>query len=430
MRGENEGVEGGGAAGARSMGARTALALCALAWVVAALVGGYAAITMEPFHEVRVAGVEPARHGTLGRFFLDPWQHWDGQWYLRIARSGYADDGSAAFFPLYPALIRMLTPVTGGDPLAAALVISWLAFAGALVVLAKLLAADFGESIAGTSLLLLASFPTAFYFHAAYTESLFLLLAAGALLAARRRRWIAAGLLGLLAGLTRSAGFLLAPVLAIEAWTQAWRGDGGARWRDLASRAGLSAIARAPGRSLAGAAIPLLALPLLLVLFDRALGEPFAFSHAQRLWERHPAAPWTALVDGVRVLLPGGPRLLDPLPGGLPRLTHYTGGFLESNAYNLLAAVGGLALAAVALRRLPPSYGALALGGVLLPLLSPSQVLPLYSMPRFLVVLFPLFVTLAGTLENRPVLRGALLVLSAALQGLFAVRFALWYWVA
>jgi hypothetical protein len=414
----------------REGGARTALVLFAIVWLAAALVGGYASISMEPFHPVPVPGFTPSHHGAIGRFFLDPWGHWDGQWYLRIAQSGYANDGSAAFFPLYPALVRVTAPLAGGNRLAAALLISWIAFAAALVVLGRLLAEDIGEPAATNALLLLAAFPTAFYFHAAYTESLFLALAAGAFLASRHGRWLTAGTLALFAALTRSTGFLLVPALAVEAWARARRPDGRSGWRDLFSREGLSSLVRAPGRSFVAAAIPLLALPVLLLLFDRTLGDPLAFSHAQRLWERHAAAPWSAIIDGVRVLLPGAPRLLDPLPGGAPRLAHYAGGFLESNAYNLAAALGGLALAGLAVRRLPPAYGVFAVCGVLLPLLNPSRVLPLYSIPRFLVVLFPMFAALALPLSTRPVLRGAVLVLAACIQGLFAARFALWYWVA
>jgi hypothetical protein len=414
----------------RSRSARTALLVTALAWITAALVGGWAIATMEPFLAVAVPGLEPQHHSGAARVLLDPWQQWDGQWYLRIARNGYADDGSAAFFPFYPALIRIASPLTGGDALLAALLLSWIAFAGAMLVLSAMLLRDLGEETATTALLLIVTFPTAFFFHAAYTESLFLLLAAGTFLAARRRRWIVSGLLALGACLTRSAGFALVPALLVEAWTQSRGAGEKVRWRDLSTRTGVSALLRTPGRSLAAAAIPLLALPALLLLFDRTLGDPWAFSAAQRLWERHTTAPWTALIDGVRVIVPGGPKLLDPLPGGTARLSHYGGGFLESNVYNLIAALGGIALAVLAVRRLPPSYAAFAVVGVLLPLLSPSRVLPLYSMPRFLLVLFPLFVALAIPLQKRPLLRAAVLSFSASLQGLLAVRFALWYWVA
>jgi hypothetical protein len=95
-----------------------------------------------------------------------------------------------------------------------------------------------------------------------------------------------------------------------------------------------------------------------------------------------------------------------------------------------VAAIGGLTLAAVALRRLRPSYGLFALAGVLLPLMTPSRVLPLYSMPRFIGVLFPLFVAAAVLLRRRPLLRAGVIAGAAALQGLFIARFVLWYWVA
>jgi hypothetical protein len=411
---------------------RTALWLFTVSWCVTALVGGYAFLTMESFHPVLVPGFDPVTGSGAARALLDPWQSWDGQWYLKIAAAGYAPDGSPAFFPLYPLLIRATAPALGGNPLAAALLWSWMALAGALVVLTLLLRSDFGDDETVTSLVLLLAFPTAFTFHAAYTESLFLLLSASAFLAARRGRWLAAGAFGLLAALTRSAGFLIVPALLIEGWSQTCRKEGAetSGWGGLVTREGFKAFAGMPALRFAGSLLPLVALPVLLVLFQKSVGDAWAFREAQKIWERHPAAPWTAIADGVRVLLPGSPGMLDPLPGGAPRLSHYAGGFLESNVYNLVAAIGGLALAAVALRRLRPSYGLFALAGVLLPLMTPSRVLPLYSMPRFIGVLFPLFVAAAVLLRRRPLLRAGVIAGAAALQGLFIARFVLWYWVA
>jgi hypothetical protein len=130
------------------------------------------------------------------------------------------------------------------------------------------------------------------------------------------------------------------------------------------------------------------------------------------------------------VLLPGHPPYLEPLDGGFPRLPDYPGGFLEAHAYNLLAAVGGLVLSVVALRRLRPSFGVLALAGVLLPLMTPSRLQPLQSMPRFLVVLFPLFAALALLVRGRPLWTASAIAIGAALQGFFVARFTLWFWVA
>jgi hypothetical protein len=62
--------------------------------------------------------------------------------------------------------------------------------------------------------------PASFIFSAALSESLFLVLAIGAMLAARKQRWLLAGVLGFLLALTRSEGFLIAFPLLIEATQQ------------------------------------------------------------------------------------------------------------------------------------------------------------------------------------------------------------------
>ena len=54
------------------------------------------------------------------------WERFDTLWYIRIAERGYDRVEALVFFPLYPALIRFLTPLVGG-PLPAAVVVSTLA---------------------------------------------------------------------------------------------------------------------------------------------------------------------------------------------------------------------------------------------------------------------------------------------------------------
>ena len=58
----------------------------------------------------------------------------------------------------------------------AALLVSNLAFLGALLALFALTADAFGERIARRAIVVTALFPTAFFFLAPYTESLFLFL--------------------------------------------------------------------------------------------------------------------------------------------------------------------------------------------------------------------------------------------------------------
>lgn len=419
---------------ARKSATRSLLALYALAWGLPAFVGGYALLTMFQFHPLPVPDFAPLSHEHVLRLVFDPWQNWDGQWFLRIADRGYyREDASTAFLPLYPSLISGLAPLFGGDTLVAGCIVSWLAFAAALWVLWPLLRDELGEEVALLSLVLLVTFPTAFYFHAVYTESIFLLLVAVALVAARRGWFIAAGVAALGASLTRWTGFVIAPALLAEAWTQVVAREQGApvvRLPELLSPSGRRALFKVPLRAVIGTLLPGLAFPIVQHVLTAAVGDPWAFSRAQRFWERRLAPPWVGLIDGIRVLLPGHPPYLEPLSGGFPRLPDYPGGFLEAHAYNLVAALGGLALSVVALRRLRPSFGVLALAGVVLPLMTPSRLQPLQSMPRFLVVLFPLFAALALVVRGRPLATAIAIAIGAALQGFFIARFTLWFWVA
>src|SRR5919108_254299 len=111
---------------------------------------------------------------------LAPLARWDAVWYLRIADSGYGDSAPrAAFFPLYPLLIRSLAAPVGGSQAAlliASYLISLAAFLGALVLLYRLASLELGRRFASPTLLLLAVFPAALYFGAPYSESLFLLV--------------------------------------------------------------------------------------------------------------------------------------------------------------------------------------------------------------------------------------------------------------
>ncbi len=150
------------------------------------------------------------------------WERQDALWYLRIADAGYrTDDGSAAFFPLYPLVISVLALPLGGHPLAAGLLVSNAAFLGALIVLYLLGRSELDELRARRAVVYAAVFPAALFFLAPYSESLFLLLALVTFWGARRRRWWVAGLAGAGAALTRNVGVILALPIAIEA-VQQW----------------------------------------------------------------------------------------------------------------------------------------------------------------------------------------------------------------
>ena len=323
------------------------------------------------------------------------WERFDGLWFLRIAAAGYrSGDGSAAFFPLYPLVVRAVSWVIGGHPFAAALLVSNASFLGALCVLYFLTASELSEGAARKTVLYLSVFPTSLFFFAPYSESLFLLLAVSSFWAARRDRWALAGILGALAAATRNVGLILVPALAIEAVHQR----------------------REKRRSLL---VPLLwsgfvgsgTLLYLAFWWDR-IGDWLAPVTRQVNWERVGMAPWSSLVEGTRMAF--------RYPGRYP------------GAYWLvdwLIVVPVLVAAVYALFRFRPSYGVYLWAGLLIPLSFVFPDRPLMSMPRFVLPLFPAVWALAELAERRRIPHQAVVAVGAAGLAVLTVLFVNWYYI-
>ncbi|WP_406862855.1 hypothetical protein ABZO31_21480 [Streptomyces sp. HUAS MG47] len=182
---------------------------------------GYAAVRavgMVVFAVAAAVQGEDALHRLKGR--------WDAVWYVRIAEHGYGYEvtlpngdvhSDLAFFPLFPALERALAAVSPFDAATAGLVLAWVAaFAAAWGIYA--VGAQVAGRPAGIALAVLwGVYPTAFVQSMAYTESLFTALAAWSLHAVLRDRWVLAGLLCSLAGLTRPSAAALVAAIGITA---------------------------------------------------------------------------------------------------------------------------------------------------------------------------------------------------------------------
>lgn len=147
--------------------------------------------------------------------FLDGWLRWDSGWYYDIARNGYSDQpqnelgqSNAAFFPLYPLLIRAATFIVPNFFLAG-LLISNLALLVALIVLFHLVTMLYNAEVARRSLVLFLVYPFSFYFSAMYSESLFLLTIVLSFYLAEQGKWGWAALFAAAAGATRLVGILM-----------------------------------------------------------------------------------------------------------------------------------------------------------------------------------------------------------------------------
>jgi Mannosyltransferase (PIG-V) len=356
---------------------------------------------------------EPELTRAVAEPLLSPLARWDAAWYLRIADSGYAgSDVRAAFFPLYPLLVRAVAAPFGASPTAlliAAYAVALAAFFAALVLLHRLVSLELGRSLAGPTLLLLAVFPAAVFFGAPYSESLFLLLAVGAFYAARTGRWAWAGVAVAGAAATRSAGVLLLIPLAMLWWEARPRRPGDAAWLVLGPL-GLAAYA---------------------AFLGLAEGDAWRFLDVQDAWSRELTVPlagawdgFTAAADGARQLLSGQREIVyfEQAAGDPYRIAAINLVLFGSLVFAVVACVG-------CLRRLPKAYGAWVAVSLVLPLTFPVKPQPLMSLPRFLAVLFPIFVWLAlWSEERRATARVA--AVSALGLGLFTAQFASWHWIS
>jgi hypothetical protein len=326
------------------------------------------------------------------------WERADAFWYLRIATDGYsADDDSAAFFPLFPLLVRAVSFLTLGNELVAALIVSNACLYASLVLLYLLTAREFDEDVARRSILYLGAFPTIVAAVSPYTESLFLMLVLVCLLAARQERWAIAGLAGALAALTRSVGIVLAPVLAVEAFHRYAQGPD--RVRRMI-------------RSLPWSIAPALGVTSYLLYWQLTSGNPLEPIESQDRWLREPTFPLvtpfiatTAALDWIE--MPGG--------GGV--------------VLDWIITMPALAAAVWLAFNVRPAYAVYAWASLLIPMSLVWEPRPFMSMPRFLLPIFPLLWVPALIARTRPGVHAATLASLAALAGLVAALFVTWHFV-
>lgn len=157
----------------------------------------------------------PAAHGA-SYALLGIWERFDTLWYLHIAQHGYDRAMAVIFYPLYPAAIRAVSGAMPG--MAAALLVSTVAAFFAFWGMLRLAGADLTPQWRVWALLAIAVWPSSFVLVAGYAEALTLALIVWAVIFARGERWVLATLCGVLAGLSRPSGVLVAVPLFVLAW--------------------------------------------------------------------------------------------------------------------------------------------------------------------------------------------------------------------
>jgi len=333
---------------------------------------------------------------------LASWNHWDAANYVRIAQFGYQTPYDVAFFPLFPLLITAFAHILGSwSYLLVGTIISNAALLGALFVIYQLAVEAGGEQVAQRTLLYLCIFPTAFYFFAPYNESLFLLLTASTFLAMRQQRWWLAGLLGLLAALTRSAGILLVIPYMVELWTT--------RESITASR-----------QNMLFRILPILLIPLGTALYAiycwHISGNPLDFIAVQSHWGRHTTWPWQGIWQSLTEIFWYQPF----------------GSFNEvHNLLDLSATLAFITLAIVGKNKLRASYSVWMGLALLYMILSPAIVAldPLESNQRFVLEMFPAFITLSMLGIKHPRLHQAIMLAFPTLLATLSILFIMNRWM-
>jgi hypothetical protein len=352
---------------------------------------GYAAVFMFGYP----GGRAPLRH--FNSELLNLPVRWDAGWYLQIVTDGYrysphdaATQQNIVFFPAYPVLVRVVGRIFGGEMIgyvSAGMVVSLSAFFGALVYLYAVARETLSEDEARYALWFIAAYPFALFFGAVYSESLFLLGTIGAFYHFSKQQFGRAAFWGLLVGLTRLNGSLLAVPLAVLAIQSAR-----ARRRDP--------------RALVAAAAPIAGAAVYATFIWWRTGDPLAFVTGQLAWGRTYQGLGALVSQQYSIIAKAG-----------------LSGYVGTPGYDVLNALGALfAIAAIypVARRLGLAY-ALFMAINILPAMAIGGLL---SAGRFSAVLFPAFIWLAAAVTANH--RSALIATFAALQAYNAALFFTW----
>ncbi|WP_135548575.1 mannosyltransferase family protein [Paenibacillus cymbidii] len=237
--------------------------------LIAAASLSYAAATLQPGQDL---------WWNLGLW----WFEYDSYHYINIAEHGYAAAGEDAklivFYPLYPLLVKLVSFVIT-NVYVAGIVVSNACLLIAMYFLVRLTELEWRDRETAVSAAKYAVlFPFSFFFTIIYTESLFILLCILCFYCLRHSRWLLAGMLAMLAALTRNQGVLLALPMVIEmaASQMGWPLLREKRFREWGRRVWPTVLY---------AAMPALGIGLYLLLNRIVTGDWFGFlAHQKSYW--------------------------------------------------------------------------------------------------------------------------------------------------
>ncbi|PIY80104.1 MAG: hypothetical protein COY80_04740 [Candidatus Pacebacteria bacterium CG_4_10_14_0_8_um_filter_42_14] len=341
--------------------------------------------------------------------WLYSWANFDGVHYLTIAEKGYIGTGLIqAFFPIYPFLTGMLMPIFGSSMITG-LLVSNFSLIAAVILFFILVRQHFDFATAKYSTFFLLLFPTSFFLGAMYSESLFLVWILASFIFMDKKQWLWATIFAGLAAATRLVGIFMIPALLI-ALLESEKTD----W----SPSSLINIIKEKWLIILGFALALVGLGAYMLFLNGEFHDPLYFFHVQSEFGSGrqenlillPQVIWRAL------------KIVFTVPLGLPLLTYIQ---------ELVFSIGTFTILTISWfqrksLKIPNSWLTFSLLATLLPPLTGS----FSSMPRYVLVAFPLYVILASWTRHRPIIRVILLAGFGLLLVFNTILFIQGHWIA
>jgi len=329
---------------------------------------------------------------SVPKSIADLWHIYDACHYVNIVRWSYgtADETRVliVFFPLYPLLIKIFSFVFS-DLMVSALIISNIAYTFAAVYLYKIVRLDYSKETSIRAVMYFSVFPTAYFLHAAYTESLFIALVIACFYYARKRHWLFAGILGAFVSATRLSGIVIILALLLEYLHQK-------NWRLKDIKPEILMIGLVP-----------VGFGSYLALNYYIFGHPFQFLSLQKeVWHKNLDYPLTGFLNAIGSL--GWKQPSEMVTSALSEIivTVFVFGLILWMIYKF--------------RPLYVAYSWLTW----LIVTSNSYWL---SLPRYMLPIFPMFIILAKWGKNKGV-HYFILFLSILFYGIFAARYTQRLW--
>lgn len=379
--------------------------------------------------------------------FIWSFGNFDGVHYLSIATNGYAAQFTQVFFPVYPFLLRFIHLISPFSMVLNALFLSSLLFFLTMIMFYKLLRMDYGNNVSLWTVAFMLVFPTAFYFGSIYTESLFLFLVISSFYFARKNMWFYAITLAAISTGTRIVGLALIPALFIEWYMQyknsSWVVD---TWRKILSRryhiypsyadpdsigSKLRGVDTETNRSFFSIQrkiitlgrpeilffsifLSLTGLALYMVYLQWYYQDSLYFWHVQGVFGAERSGSAFILFPQVIV------RYFKILTTVSPQLEMYWVALIEV----LMSLLAILFLVVAAVKKVRISYVIFSAIAFMMPTFTGT----LSSMPRYILILFPLYIVFARVQSIR--LKWFLLCLSSILLVVFTIIFTRGHWLS